>query len=77
VPLVLPAIPINLFWSVRFHRDPANQWLRTLMVDTFNIEEQARRACCGREPRRLDISAPTPRADMPHTLSRAHTKQDT
>jgi DNA-binding transcriptional LysR family regulator len=44
VPLRLPAIPINLFWSARFHRDPANQWLRTLMVDTFNIEEEARRA---------------------------------
>lgn len=44
VPVELPAIPINLFWSARFHRDPANQWLRTLMADTFNIEEGARRA---------------------------------
>jgi DNA-binding transcriptional LysR family regulator len=50
VPFDLPAIPIDLFWSARYHRDPANQWLRTLMVDTFNIEEAARsNALCGRE----------------------------
>jgi DNA-binding transcriptional LysR family regulator len=43
VPFELPAIPINLFWSARYHRDPANQWLRQLMVDTFNSDEKARR----------------------------------
>jgi DNA-binding transcriptional LysR family regulator len=43
VPFELPAIPIDLFWSARYHRDPGNQWLRTLMVDTFNSEEAARR----------------------------------
>jgi hypothetical protein len=46
VPFELPKIPINLFWSARYHRDPANQWLRQLMVDTFNIEEAARRVHC-------------------------------
>src|SRR5262249_29784753 len=45
VPVGLPAIPIDLFWSARYHRDPANQWLRTLMVDTFNNEEAARNRC--------------------------------
>jgi DNA-binding transcriptional LysR family regulator len=43
VPFDLPEIPIDLFWSARYHRDPANQWLRTLMVDTF-IAEEAQRA---------------------------------
>ncbi len=40
--LVVKRIPIDLFWSARYHRDPANQWLRTLMIDTFNFEEAAR-----------------------------------
>jgi DNA-binding transcriptional LysR family regulator len=44
VPFELPSIPINLFWSARYHRDPANQWLRTMMVETFNKEEVARRS---------------------------------
>jgi DNA-binding transcriptional LysR family regulator len=44
VPFELPSIPINLFWSARYHRDPANQWLRTMMVETFNKEEAARRS---------------------------------
>jgi DNA-binding transcriptional LysR family regulator len=42
VPFDLPEIPINLFWSARYHRDPANQWLRTLMVETFMSEEAFR-----------------------------------
>ena len=41
-PFELPSISIDLFWSARYHRDPANQWLRTMMVDTFNREEAAR-----------------------------------
>jgi DNA-binding transcriptional LysR family regulator len=43
VPFELPSIPINLFWSARYHRDPANQWLRTMMVDTFSRKEAARK----------------------------------
>jgi hypothetical protein len=35
VPFALPSIPINLFWSARFHREPANKWLRAMMVDAL------------------------------------------
>ncbi|WP_418316261.1 LysR family transcriptional regulator [Piscinibacter sakaiensis] len=31
-PAALPEIAINLFWHARFHRDPANEWLRALLV---------------------------------------------
>jgi len=34
-PIKLPSIEINLYWHSRFHRDPANQWLRTLLFDMF------------------------------------------
>lgn len=34
-PIKLPAIQINLYWHARFHRDPTNQWLRTLLFDMF------------------------------------------
>ena len=35
-PIKLPEIQINLYWHARYHRDPANQWLRTLFIDTFS-----------------------------------------
>jgi DNA-binding transcriptional LysR family regulator len=38
-PVKLDAIPINLFWAAKYHRDPANQWLRALMFDTFHDGE--------------------------------------
>jgi DNA-binding transcriptional LysR family regulator len=44
VPFELPLIPINLFWSARYHRDPANQWLRTMMAEAFSREEAARQS---------------------------------
>jgi len=34
-PAPLPEIAINLFWHARYHRDPANQWLRRLLVTLF------------------------------------------
>lgn len=34
-PAKLPEVAINLFWHAKFHRAPANQWLRTLVFDTF------------------------------------------
>jgi DNA-binding transcriptional LysR family regulator len=34
-PAKLPEIAINLFWHARFNRDPANMWLRQLIVDLF------------------------------------------
>jgi DNA-binding transcriptional LysR family regulator len=56
VPFELPSIPINLFWSARYHRDPANQWLRTMMVETFNKEEAARQSAGPQTP---EVLAPT------------------
>jgi DNA-binding transcriptional LysR family regulator len=34
-PAKLPEISINVFWHAKFHREPANQWLRGLFVDMF------------------------------------------
>lgn len=34
-PAKLPEIAINVFWHAKFHREPGNQWLRTLVVDAF------------------------------------------
>ncbi|MGH9806692.1 MAG: LysR family transcriptional regulator [Terriglobia bacterium] len=34
-PAKLPAYDTKLFWHERFHRDPANRWLRGLYIDLF------------------------------------------
>ncbi|HWH81426.1 MAG TPA: LysR family transcriptional regulator [Burkholderiaceae bacterium] len=34
-PARLPQIGIHVFWHARMHRDPSNQWLRSLVVETF------------------------------------------
>jgi DNA-binding transcriptional LysR family regulator len=34
-PAKLPTYNVSLFWHERFHRDPANLWLRDLYVDLF------------------------------------------
>lgn len=34
-PIRLPEIDINLFWHAKQHQDPANRWLRQLMVELF------------------------------------------
>jgi DNA-binding transcriptional LysR family regulator len=34
-PATLPEIAINIFWHAKFHRDPANQWLRGLIIGNF------------------------------------------
>ncbi len=34
-PVKLPEVAINLFWHAKVHRSPANQWLRTVVVDLF------------------------------------------
>jgi DNA-binding transcriptional LysR family regulator len=41
-PLVLPRVPIGLYWHERSHRDPANKWLRALFQRLF--AESARNA---------------------------------
>jgi DNA-binding transcriptional LysR family regulator len=35
-PVKLPQIAINLFWHAKYHKDPANQWLRTLVFDLYS-----------------------------------------
>ncbi|MCY1383390.1 PCP degradation transcriptional activation protein [compost metagenome] len=32
-PVDLPRIAINLFWHAKYHKDPANQWLRNLIFE--------------------------------------------
>lgn len=34
-PAPLPEIAINLFWHAKYHKDPANQWLRSLVFEMF------------------------------------------
>jgi DNA-binding transcriptional LysR family regulator len=34
-PVDLPEVGINLFWHAKVHRDPAAQWLRALVIETF------------------------------------------
>ena len=37
-PAKLPEVAINVFWHAKFHKAPANQWLRTLVFETFGGE---------------------------------------
>jgi DNA-binding transcriptional LysR family regulator len=34
-PVEVPGVPINLFWHARVHKDPANVWLRNLVLELF------------------------------------------
>ncbi|MET0964322.1 MAG: LysR family transcriptional regulator [Noviherbaspirillum sp.] len=34
-PVALPDVAINVFWHAKYNRDPANQWMRGLIFDTF------------------------------------------
>lgn len=34
-PARIPDIAINLFWHAKFNRDPANMWMRQLLVELF------------------------------------------
>lgn len=36
LPLKLPEIGINLFWHSRYHKEPGNQWFRSLVFDHFS-----------------------------------------
>ncbi len=40
-PVKLPQIAINLFWHAKYHKDPASQWLRSLI---FAMHSDSRRA---------------------------------
>jgi DNA-binding transcriptional LysR family regulator len=34
-PVDLPEVGINVFWHAKFHKDPASQWMRGVIFDTF------------------------------------------
>lgn len=38
LPFVVDPIPLNVFWSAKYHRDPGNQWLRRTLIDLFGRE---------------------------------------
>lgn len=35
-PAPLPGVAINAFWHAKFHKVPANQWLRGAVFDLFS-----------------------------------------
>ncbi|CAI8849092.1 HTH-type transcriptional activator NahR [Pseudomonas sp. IT-194MI4] len=35
-PVDIPEFTINMLWHARYHRDPANRWLRQLMFELFS-----------------------------------------
>jgi hypothetical protein len=35
VPIELPSYDIKQHWHERFHRDPANQWMRNTLAELF------------------------------------------
>jgi DNA-binding transcriptional LysR family regulator len=37
-PAKLPEIAINLFWHARYHREPANRWLRSVVFELFGAQ---------------------------------------
>lgn len=37
VPIELPSFEAKLYWHERFHREPANRWIRTVIADYFKI----------------------------------------
>lgn len=38
-PVKLPDAPINMFWHAKVHREPANQWLRNMVVELFGADQ--------------------------------------
>lgn len=34
-PAKLPEVSINVFWHAKYHREPANQWLRGFIIEQF------------------------------------------
>lgn len=39
-PAKLPAVSISVFWHAKYHRAPASQWLRGVVVDLFGDDRQ-------------------------------------
>ena len=48
-PASLPDIAINLFWHAKFNRDPANMWIRQLIVELFADSEGEKSPRSGRK----------------------------
>jgi DNA-binding transcriptional LysR family regulator len=40
-PAKIPDVAINVFWHAKYHRAPANQWLRSVVFDLFADDEPA------------------------------------
>jgi DNA-binding transcriptional LysR family regulator len=40
-PAKLPDVAINAFWHAKYHRSPANRWLRGVVFDLFGDEAPA------------------------------------
>ena len=43
LPLAMPSFEVQLHWHQRFHQDPANRWLRGVMVDLYAEQSEASR----------------------------------
>ena len=41
-PAKLPEVAINVFWHAKFHKSPANQWLRGVIFDLFADQATSR-----------------------------------
>ena len=39
-PAKLPEVAINVFWHAKYHRSPANRWMRGLVFELFAQQEQ-------------------------------------
>jgi DNA-binding transcriptional LysR family regulator len=42
-PVKIPDVAINVFWHAKYHRSPANQWLRGILFELFAEDEGSRR----------------------------------
>jgi hypothetical protein len=40
-PARLPDVAINVFWHAKFHRAPANRWLRGVVFELFADQKHA------------------------------------
>jgi DNA-binding transcriptional LysR family regulator len=43
-PAKLPEVAINAFWHAKYHRSPANRWLRSIVFELFGEEADVRSA---------------------------------
>ncbi|MDF3833206.1 LysR family transcriptional regulator [Cupriavidus basilensis] len=46
-PAKLPDVAINVFWHAKYHRSPANQWLRGVVFDLFGDKAGSTRKVAG------------------------------